>query len=329
MQSLTQSIFIPKKTKYKILTFPTHEGYQSLLDKTGHEFYMLTGPNLKGWDHHTRPLPPNHYLLSHWNNTKVFEDIDLVLIQSRDFQYELGRSIAQQHNIPVVQIDHTQPPYGANHKQIKLIKQRTSENHVYITNFSRDAWGDHDKVVIPHGIDQSIFSPKTQSEYLVDFGTGVSVVNQFANRDVFCGWNIWKEITQYIPVRLFGENPGISKSINNAHELATNLKQCRFFLNTSQWSPVPLSLLEAMACGLPIVTTAKQEIPNIIKNGHNGLMSDDPKELIDHCKTLIEDPGYARYLGDNAAKTIKEKFSLESFVNNWNNVFKSAVENKR
>jgi glycosyltransferase involved in cell wall biosynthesis len=329
MQSLTQNVFKGQSKKYKILTFPTHEGYQSLLDKTGHEFYMLTGPNLKGWDYHTRPLPPNHYLIkTPWNETKVFEDIDFVLVQSRDFQFDIGNSIAQQHQIPVIQIDHTQPPKNANNKQISQLSKRSNQHHVYITNFSKNSWNDPNGMVIPHGIDTNVFKPSSRV-FAERFPAGMSLVNQFASRDIFCGWEIWKQLASQCPIQLFGENPGISNSLNNVDQLCEAFNNYRCFVNTSQWSPVPLSLLEAMACGLPVVTTSKQEIPNIIQNAYNGYISNDLDILRDMIHYLINNPEKAEEMGKNARQTIIEHFSIERFVENWNNLFDKVMKEKR
>ena len=276
MKSLTQNIFAKKPSqKLKILTFPTHEGYQSLLDKTGHDFFMLTGTNLKQWDFQTRELPPNHYMITTpWDKAKVIEDIDLVLCQNRDFQFDLASSISRQYQIPMLQIEHTQPPYQCPDKHLALVKQRQVAQCIYITEFSKNAWQDENGIVIPHGIDTDIFRPR---DSLSDRkGGGVSMVNKFPHRDIFCGWNLWQETTKQhgVNVTLIGDNPGLSKSINDPRELCRELNSHLYFLNTSQWSPVPLSMLEAMACGLPVVSTAKQEIPKIIKSGYNGYLAD-------------------------------------------------------
>lgn len=323
MKPKTQIPFTKKKLK--ILTFPTHEGYQSLLDQTGHEFYMITGPNLKGWDYHTRPLPPNHFLMKDsYQEGKLFEPIDLVLCQARDFQYDLARTVADQHEIPMVQLEHTQPPFNANVKQLNHVKARRSKHHVYITEFSRNAWGDDNGIVIPHGIPTDKFAGWSGTDL-----NGLSVVNHFPQRDVFCGWKIWQQIVCQVPVKLIGENPGFTQSAPSLEALISEMGKARFFLNTSQWSPVPLSMLEAMACGCPVVTTAKQEIPKIITNGVNGFVSNDIDELIAGCQLLLNNPDTAKQMGQAARQTILEKFSIQQFVNNWNNLFAKVIKDHR
>ena len=49
--------------KYNILTFDTHERYQTQLCKTGHNFYSFRYDNCKEWDETYGKLPSNYYVL--------------------------------------------------------------------------------------------------------------------------------------------------------------------------------------------------------------------------------------------------------------------------
>lgn len=318
-------IMFPEKKRLKILTMPTHEGYQSLLAKTGHEFYMIRVPNAKQWDYHTRPLPENHYYYQ-LPIDKMRGDVhfDLVLCQNRIAQWDVLYGIAKQFDIPIVVLDHTEPPPNINPQDFWALCQRIGDHNVYITGHNRRTWRNLAGTVIPHGIDTETFKGYTGSNPV-----GISVVNHFAQRDVFCGWTLWNQIRNSgVNLNLIGENPGISKSINNTQELVETIASHRYYLNTSQLSPVPLSVLEAMSIGLPIVTTAKQELPSIINNGYNGFISNDPQELVNFCQVLINDAELAANMGVNARKTIEERFGLNQFVENWNNVFQNVREIK-
>lgn len=308
----------PHKTKFKILTFPTHEGYQTTLSKTGQEFYMMMGPNIKQWDFHTRPLPPNHYIYNqdidhnHW-----IEDFDLILCQNRQQQFNICQSIGNRLQIPIIVLDHTEPPPNALKMFMKQLREMRGDKHVYITEHNKNTWDDPDGIVINHGIDTDIFTGWNGLK-----NCGISVVNLFPERDVFCGWNIWQEISQSINIDLFGFNPSLkTKSINDISELVSELSQHRYYLNTSQHSPVPLSMLEAMAVGCPIVTTDKQEISKIIEHGVNGFKSNNTNELIDYCKQLENDYELAKSLGQAARQTILDKFNINRFCVEWNKVF--------
>lgn len=305
----------------KILTLPTHEGYAENLSKTGHEFHMIQGPGIKTWDHHTRKLPHNHFIYLIENDKFRGEtQFDLFLAQERHAGYGIGKQIKERYNIPLIMIDHTEPP--PNKKIAKILSEYRADVHVFITAHNQSTWGHTDatSTVIPHGINTDVFAG-----YEEIIPRGISCVNQFATRDVFCGWNLWNQIKQTIPLDLVGDNPGLSDSINQSDKLAAKLASYRFFLNTSQLSPCPLSLLEAMAVGLPVVSTAKQEIPNIITHGVNGFLSNEPEELVKYCNMLIADPVLARTMGSAARQTILDRFSISSFVQSWNKVFYSVL----
>ena len=70
-------------------------------------------------------------------------------------------------------------------------------------------------------------------------------------------------------------------------------------------------------------------IPEIIQNGHNGLMSNDPKELRSYLEMVLQNDQIAKQLGENARKTIEERFKLDRFVNTWNRAFEVATKSYR
>ncbi len=308
--------------KIRILTWPTHEGYASMLGYIPNvEFHVIHQPGGKRWDFHTRPLPENHYLYmidpAQFRGESSF---DFILAQDRGTQLQQAINLRQQLSVPIISLTHTEPYPNLSPKKIEKLKRLCGDINVYITDHNRKTWGDENGLVIPHGIDHNIFTG-----YSGMINSGVSVVNHFASRDVFCGWELWQKITKSMPVHLIGENPGISKSINKLPELIKSLSEYRFFLNTSQLSPCPLSLLEAACIGLPIVSTAKQNIPEFFTHGVNAFLSNDADDLIGYCKQLLENKELAHQMGSNARDLIMNKFSINKFIENWNNIFKKDI----
>lgn len=74
----------------------------------------------------------------------------------------------------------------------------------------------------------------------------------------------------------------------------------------STWGPIdyPLSIMEAMACGLPVIVSRIGGIPEIVKHGNNGLLvkPNEPSELADAILYLLKDPDLRIMIGSNAAK---------------------------
>jgi glycosyltransferase involved in cell wall biosynthesis len=169
----------------------------------------------------------------------------------------------------------------------------------------------------------------------------LSVVNDWANRDWCCGWNLWNEVIEkyrsspfpnpneslrITPV-VVGKNPGLSEPASSIEELRKIYHSSSVFLNTSIHSPVPTVLMEAMACGCAIVSTDNCMIPEIIEHGKNGLLANDPKQLQIYIDRLAADPDLAKELGYNAQQTIKEKYSLSRFLDGWNDLFYQTINN--
>jgi glycosyltransferase involved in cell wall biosynthesis len=77
------------------------------------------------------------------------------------------------------------------------------------------------------------------------------------------------------------------------------LNQSDIFVLPSRSEGMPNALLQAMACGLPIVTTNVSSIPEIIQDGINGYLAppNDPVALYRSLKKLALHPTFARAMG--------------------------------
>lgn len=74
---------------------------------------------------------------------------------------------------------------------------------------------------------------------------------------------------------------------------------------------IPNVLMEAMACGLPVVTTAVSGIPELIQHNHNGILvpPQDPESLASVLARLIEHRSLRQSLGQAGRTTIEQRFS--------------------
>ena len=84
---------------------------------------------------------------------------------------------------------------------------------------------------------------------------------------------------------------------------------CRV-LDNGDRDGLPNVLMEAMACGLPVITTPVSGIPEIIHDGHNGTLvpPDDADALADAIQRLSSDAILARNLGRAGRMTVLEHF---------------------
>lgn len=326
------SSFTRQATRNKplnILTFPTHERYESNLADTGHNFYAFRAEGIKDWNTDYAPIPDNYELLNPELGAEqipLHVDFDLVLSQNKAGQFQVAAQLAKQMCVPLVNLEHTLPVPEWDDKTRMILKNMRGDINVFISDYSVGAWGyDHTKDirVIKHCIDTDTFKPSrgtVQRSNVI-----LSVVNDWINRDWCCGFNIWQEATRGLPVKVVGDTEGLSEPAKSVTELVGHYADSRIFVNTSTVSPVPTALLEAMACGCAVVSTDNCMIPEFIEHGVNGFMTNDIAEMTGYLQKLMKDEELATKMGEAARKTVLEKCSKERFLEEWNNTFYEAA----
>ena len=105
---------------------------------------------------------------------------------------------------------------------------------------------------------------------------------------------------------------------NLSHEevLRTLLNSHLFVFPTREAEGFPKALLEALACGLPAVTSSVSVIPNLIGN-RNGIVLQNPDHtsVADAVNRLISDDKLLNEMSENACKT-----AMEFTLKRWRNV---------
>jgi glycosyltransferase involved in cell wall biosynthesis len=312
-----------KPNQYNILTFPTHERYETQLCKTGHNFYSFHLENLKKWNAEQVPVPSNYHILPE-SMACEYLDYDFILVQSKFWQYQVAQQINQNLNIPIICLEHTLPtPQTLSIDQINTMRNMVGDINIFISDFSKKTWGvDYNSLVIHHGIDSETFKPLdiNKEDYIL------TVANDFVNRDYCLNYKGWQRVTNGLKTRLVGDTKGLSQSASSIEELVEEYNKCLVYFNSSTLSPIPTSLLEAMSCGCAVVSTATCMIPEIIQNGVNGFISNDEQELKNYIKIVMQDDELRKNLGNNARTTITEMFSEHRFIKKWNEIFDITYE---
>jgi glycosyltransferase involved in cell wall biosynthesis len=88
------------------------------------------------------------------------------------------------------------------------------------------------------------------------------------------------------------------------------LQQLDVYVNTSYQEGMPNGVLEAMACGLPVVATDADGTPALIQEGVSGFLcrKGDLDALAGCCKQLIEQPALRRQMGQAGRQRILRDF---------------------
>jgi len=86
---------------------------------------------------------------------------------------------------------------------------------------------------------------------------------------------------------------------------------------------LPVSIVEALACGLPVITTPLTGIPEVVHHQHNGILVPtlDAAALADAMESLISDSAFYRRLKSNARSSVKNEFNLSLTINMLEELF--------
>jgi glycosyltransferase involved in cell wall biosynthesis len=91
---------------------------------------------------------------------------------------------------------------------------------------------------------------------------------------------------------------------------------CDLLVLPSEAEALPNSLLEAMAAGLPVVGTCVGGIPEIIKDGVNGLLAPpkDPQSLAEAILRILQDPHFAKKLSRAGQEMMRTHFGFDRLL---------------
>ncbi len=108
----------------------------------------------------------------------------------------------------------------------------------------------------------------------------------------------------------------------------SELSKGEIFINTTHFESFGISVMEAAACGLPIVSTRAGEIEFLWDDGVNALLvpTDDHHAMADAILRLMFEPGLAGCLSFNGRKNC-DQFSWNYILPAWEQLFIKVVNN--
>jgi len=124
---------------------------------------------------------------------------------------------------------------------------------------------------------------------------------------------------------------GIAGSVEFSGKIASSevpdwLQGGDVFINTTNVDNAPVSVIEAMACGLCVVSTNVGGIPCLLDDGKDALLvpPDDPEAMAAAIRRILTEPGLSERLSKNARRKA-EQFDWSSMLPRWEELLRNVA----
>lgn len=142
------------------------------------------------------------------------------------------------------------------------------------------------------------------TEYCLEYTSGLRV------RDLLSGDNV-------IPLGKLGK-----------YEVRDAFRRADVFLFPSRLEGLPLTVLEAMSCGTPVVTTHCSSMPEVIEDGVNGILClPEVGSVVEAIKLLQQDSQKRHDMGLKARNHVAKRFNLSRMTKDYIDLFEMMFAN--
>jgi glycosyltransferase involved in cell wall biosynthesis len=189
--------------------------------------------------------------------------------------------------------------------------------------------------VVPYGIDTEVFAPNSHAPISRPVLVTVGRLEHRKGVDVLLGAmpRVWQSFPD-TQVRLIGRESEFScndlmemvsedkreqiifPGFIERDQLITEYQQATLYLAPTQYETFGYTVLEAMACGRPVISTRVGAIPELVDDGETGLLVpwNDPTALGEAIVKLLADQELATQMGSSGRAKASQHFSLGAIV---------------
>lgn len=132
-----------------------------------------------------------------------------------------------------------------------------------------------------------------------------------------------KDCEELIDKLALNEQVSLLGTRNNVREL---LQSVDIVLLFSKWEGLPVSIIEAMFAGKPVIASNVGGIPELISHGQNGYLLDggSAAQAAEYGIRLMKDLGLRDRLGSEGERIAYQKFTLDEMVGKYRNLYSGA-----
>jgi glycosyltransferase involved in cell wall biosynthesis len=104
------------------------------------------------------------------------------------------------------------------------------------------------------------------------------------------------------------------------------LSRAAVFVLPSAWEGMPVSVMEAMACGVPIVGTDVPGIRDLVVHGTTGfLVESTPEALASAIGRILDDGALGSAMGSAGIERVRREFTVERMVSQYDDLYRSLM----
>lgn len=110
--------------------------------------------------------------------------------------------------------------------------------------------------------------------------------------------------------------------------IVNRYRQADLFVTATTWEGMPNTVLEAMACGLPVVATRASGLDQLVREGVNGYLVaiNDPAALADRLAGLIDNPYERRRMGKESRKIAEQEFAWDYIAAQYVEIYRQVTK---
>ena len=209
--------------------------------------------------------------------------------------------------------------------------------------------------VIPNGIDLSVFNPGNPKEIRTKLNLPLEakIILFTANGIRDNPWKDYKTMrkaiallaenlpSQNILFLALGENSPPEKIgnatiqfipyVKDSHTVADYYRVADVYVHAAKADTFPTTILEALACGIPVVATAVGGIPEQIEQNKTGFLVSlgDAINMAQSIQLLLEDHALRQELSQQAAETAQRKFNAERMANDYLDWYQTILQSRK
>ncbi|MFF5180991.1 glycosyltransferase [Micromonospora sp. NPDC000316] len=261
-------------------------------------------------------------------------DVDLVILQRPEevdlAEQWLGRRPGR--DIPAIYVEHNTPKGDVPNTRHPMA-DRSDLLVAHVTGFNQIFWdtGGARTTVVDHGIVAPAVS------YTGELDRLAVVINEPVRRGRVTGTDLLPRFAEIAPLDVYGmgvaglaDHLGLPADRLTSHDdvpqdrMHAELARRRAYLHLCRWTSLGLSLIEAMAIGMPVVALATTEAVTAVPP-EAGALATRMDTLLDAASRFIAEPAAARQAGAAARTAARDRYGLDRFLADWDRLLEEEV----